>query len=265
MKLLQILNELRGISFDARVWTPIILNAIIKTSKQSTDSVISGTDYPEQYQQFPIDFIHFTILKEYDNGAGYNEQKSGYEKDGKYHVYFMFGPKAGESSINHELRHAFEDFKRISKGYNPIKTTKESINLFGSGFEEIMKSRDIISKYMPFSMLIVGLYYTSRIERSAFSDTIYDNEYGFVADHVISSISNTIRFAQSQDIFKTYKPNELEQKWIDFNKKYPIKITTKFKNYQDFINWACNEINYKGTQTLKKLQKVKYFSSQQTN
>jgi hypothetical protein len=30
----------------------------------------------------------------------------------------------------------------------------------------------------------------------------------------------------------------------------------------DFIKWACDEINYKGNITLKKLRKVKYNSLQ---
>lgn len=259
MKLVQILNELQGISFDARAWTPIITNAI-KLSKNSQSPTIIGKNYPKQYQQFPLDYIHFVVDENFGNGAGYDEKKSGYQNNGEYHVYFAFGPYADVSAINHELKHAFEDFMRISKNSTPLRSTKEANDLFGSGFEEFMMSPGAKDYFFPITFLIEGLYYTSKIERSAFSDSVYD--YPEKNGMYEMYIRKLVRFARPDNVLANIsEPHAFNEKWIKFNETYPINAVKKFKNYEDFIRWACDEINYKGNKTLKKLGKIRYFST----
>lgn len=253
----EIINELQGISFSARIWQPILDNAI-RSSKDNQNMTIEGKSHSKEYNMFPIDFIHFVVDKRYGEGAGYDEEKSGYDQDNMYHVYFVFGPKANSSSINHELKHAYEDFQRMSKGYNPMKLSKETRTLFGKGFESFMLEGDL-DDYQPISTLIKGLYYTSKVERSAFSDTVYDNPY---KNNVIDYISHLMHYANESFLLKKYKPGYLEKQWKIIKKKYNILILNKFNKAQDFIKWACNEIQYKGTKTLKKLRKVQYLGQQ---
>ena len=133
------LNELQGVSFDARVWTPI-LRSYIKISKNSINPVINGRDHLKEYKVFPIDYIHFQVDEKYGDGAMYDENKSGYDGNDQYHAYFIFGDHADYSSLNHELKHAFEDFKRMSKGRTPIRQTKEVIDYFSGDFDKLMLS-----------------------------------------------------------------------------------------------------------------------------
>jgi hypothetical protein len=270
----EVLNELQGISFDARVWAPII-RSYIKISKkpkvknidingkdlnpEPDEVLINGKEYPKQYRVFPIDFIHFKVNPAYLNGAEYDENKSGYDENKQYHVYFTFGDEANYSSINHELKHAFEDFQRLSKGHPGLKSTKEAINLFSGDFNKFMMSRKDKEVLYPISTLVEGLYYTSKIERSAFSDTVYD-EPTFA--EIIKYIKMLMQVANPTDILQRNKPDMLGKKWDYYKQNYHIPVTDKFKTYEDFIRWACDEINYKGNITLKKLRKVQYFGQE---
>jgi len=245
------LDELQGISFDARVWSQPIRDAI-KISKNTPNPVINGKDYPKEYKTFPIDFIHFKIDENYRNGAEYKEHESGYDNNKQYHVYFIFGDIANDSAINHELKHAFEDFMRMSKGHQGLKSTKEGINLFSGDFPKFMLSQ---KDFQPISTLVHGLYMTSKIERSAFSDTVYD-EPKFAG--IIKYIRDLIEKCNAPRIMYYKEPGTLEKIWKEYKESFHIPITDKFNNYIDFIKWACDEINYKGNITLKKLQKVKY-------
>lgn len=251
------LDELHGISLDARVWGPVLRNAI-KLSKNTKEPIIKGKDYPKQYNVFPIDYIHFNVDERYGNGAGYDEKKSGYQGN-EYHVHFVFGPYASDSSVNHELRHSFEDFKRISKGRPAIQHGKEAINLFSGDFENLMMSQRSKEYLHPISTLVEGLYYTSKLERSAFAETVFDNP---ATTEIIKYISLLIQTANASLILHKNAPEHLEKKWKEFRENFHIPITDKFNNYEDFIRWACDEINYKGNITLKKLRKVKYNSLQ---
>lgn len=254
------LDELQGVSFDARAWTPV-LRSTIKISKNSFNPVIKGREYPKEYKSFPIDYLHFQVDPRYENGAMYDENKSGYDKNDQYHVYFVFGDQANQSSLNHELKHAFEDFKRMSKGRTPLRQTKEVINYFSGDFDKLMLSPRSMEHFEPFAFLITGLYYTSKIERSAYSETVYDEP---VFAGVIKTIKGILREANSSYIlFQHSRPSDfLEKKWAEFKENYHIPITDRFTNYEDFIKWSCNTIQYQGIKTIKKLQKVQYYGKE---
>ena len=110
----------------------------------------------------------------------------------------------------------------------------------------------------PISTLIEGLYYTSKIERSAYSDTVYDEpKYA----EIINYIKLIVEYSNASKILGR-KPEVLEEKWRKYKESFHIPVTDKFKNYEDFIRWASDEINYKGNITLKKLNKVRYLGQQ---
>lgn len=253
------LKELFGVSFDARAWMPIIKSQL-KLAKQYykknlpiPDMTINGRDYMAQYNVFPIDVIHMYINPRYGNGAGYDEQKSGYEKDKQYHVYLHFGPEAGDSAINHELRYAYEDFMRLSRGSVPMRSTKEGALLFGGDFEKFfMNGR----RYEPYHTLIMGLYLTSKIERSGFSESVYDN------DLPATDLIKTVMSHAEPEYLRTFHPDKLKSNWDEIKKNFKVPVFDKFNDYQSFMNWASDEIRYKGEKSLKKLQKVQYHREQ---
>lgn len=252
------LKELFGVSFEARIWNSIIRsqlrlgNTYIKNNKPLPDLTIHGKDYPKQYQVFPIDILHIYINPKYVNGAAYDENKSGYDENKQYHVYLHFGPSANESAINHELRHSYEDFMRMSQGGTPMKNTKEGMLIFGGDFEKFyMQGRG----KEPFHSLLMGLYLTSKIERSGYSETVYDNDAP-----AIEMIKSSIKNADYASHW-TY-PEILKSRWDEIKKEYRVPIFDKFNDYESFIKWAVDEIQYKGEKSLKKLQKVKFHREQ---
>jgi hypothetical protein len=269
MKLLtlaeEVINELQGISFDARIWNPVVKsqirlgNSYLKSKKPVPEFKIYGKDYPKEYKVFPIDEMSIKIDEKYNDGGIYDEDISGYDNNKIYRVYFTFGPLAMDSTINHELRHAYEDYMKLFKGRPATKESKECSTLFGKEFERFMTMGKSTANYFhAFYHLIVGLYYTSKIETSGFAETIYDEP----SIGVISTIKSLIRYSNAEEIKKSLKPEELLKRWIQLKENYKIPILQRFKNYEDFIKWACDEINYKGNKTLKKLLKVKYLSQQ---
>lgn len=254
------INELHNISFDARVWTPVIksrlrlANTYIKNGKEVPDLTIIGREYPKEYESFPIDQLKLMVKQEYANGAAYDEQNSGYDQNRNYVVYMVFGPYVDDSAVNHELRHAYEDFMRVSKGSIPMKQTKEASLLFSGDFEKLMMTSG--KPYEPFHSLFRGLYFTSKIERSAYSDTVYDDTMP-----VIKIMTDYVKQSDLQQILKI-DPNILQTNWDRFKSSFKIPILNRFNNYMDFLKWATDEIQYKGKLSLKKLRKVQFHREQ---
>lgn len=257
------LKELYGISFEARSWTPIIKSHIkigrkyLKHQQEPPRMIIRGAEYPKQYKAFPVDEIDIFVAEKYKDGASYDEKHSGYDENKKYKVIIYFGPNADDSSINHELRHAYEDFMSLSRGGVPLKNTKEGLNLFGGDFEEFLLSGRY---YSPFWLVMYGLYITSKIERSGYTETIYDNSF-----NAIYLIRDSIQSTNISNLLKYDTPERLEQKWKEMKSKFKIPIIDKYNNYESFLRWASDEIKYKGERSIKKLQKVKFHREQNKN
>lgn len=244
----EILNELHGVSFDARVWAPVILQRV-GSEKNFKNITIKGSDYPKEFRVFPVDQINITINPNYPT-ASYDENKSGYDNNGEYHIYFVFGiGHIQPSAIHHELRHAYEDFMRMSKGKPGLSQSKEGKSLFGGDFEKFMLNGGY---YGPFNNIMTGLYYTSKIERSAHGETVYDG--GTVANYIEKAINdNSLSTIQYR-----YKPADMEIWWNKLKQEYRIPIFDKFNDYLSFIKWASDEIKYKGEKSLKKLRNIQY-------
>jgi hypothetical protein len=259
------IKELFGVSFDARVWNSVVKsqirlgNTYIKNKQDPPIFVINGKEYPKEYKIFPIDILTIKINPDWDIGGHYDEQTNGYDNNRNYRVDFTFGTEANDGTINHELRHAYEDYMKISKGRPGAKESKEVTTVFGKEFEKFMTSAKNIKEYFgPFYILILGLYYTSKIERSGFAETIYD----VPTIRLIDDIEWYVKYSNAERIRTKHKPEILLKKWNDLKENYKIPFLTKFKDYDSFISWACDEIQYKGRKTLKKLRTVKFHSQQ---
>lgn len=74
---------------------------------------INGKDFPEAYKDFKVDKWVITSSGRIE----YDHWKSGYDKDGNYVVYLnMPMSSIGGSALVHEIKHAYDDWNRMSKG-----------------------------------------------------------------------------------------------------------------------------------------------------
>ncbi len=250
------LKELMGISTEARAWMPVILNLTEKYKNSYIPSpkiTIIGNEYPSEFRKFPVDKFYINVDSRLGNGAMYDEKRSGYDDSGEYIVYITLGSKSNFSTINHELKHAYQDFMRMSKGKPKMSKSKEASLLFGGDFEKFVLNPKY--RYNLFYNLIIGLYYTSSFERTAYTDTVFDSDA-----EIIKHIQSIIKMSDKSYIYSFYSPKRITNDWDQIkNDKINIPVFNKFDNPDDFIDWACKEIQRKGQKTLKKLWKAEFY------
>ena len=245
-KQLNVLNELRGMSPISRSWGSVIGNLMKKDKTRPL--VIFGNEYPEQYEKFPVDcfYIEKSRIPEYD------ERKSGL-KDGKYYVFFNLPDNPG-TSLNHELRHAYDDYMKISKGKTSASQSKEGLLFFSGDFFKFMTNNGMQNNYWPFLNAIQGLYYTSKLEQTAYSDSVFDGNV-----NSIETIQEFVNGEFSDARKETYTEEELDEMWIKLKQNIHIPIFDKFKDQKSFFNWSDDYIRKRGEKVLKKLRNVAYF------
>jgi hypothetical protein len=251
----QVITEVQGISPQARAWAYVIKNVV--TSIKSDKIIIDGHKYPEIYQHFPVDIFNIQKSAGY---AGYDENISGYDEDGKYVVYLHIPQESKSvtkddiaSALNHELRHAFEDYQRISKNKTRFSDSKESKLFYSGDFENFITGR-IPGNFEPFKSIIRALYLTSKIEESAYSETIYDNPNhdillelkGFLKRNYLSGLKND---------------KVVQKQWDKLKEQVKIPILDKFDDYMHFVKWADELIQKRATKFYRKLLKVKYLAN----
>lgn len=240
------LDELQGISHKYRSWADVILDTINNTKE--TELVIFGDEYPELYENFPVDFF---VIDLNSRKAEYDEKKSGY-KNGKYVVYFYLEKLIPKSYVNHELKHSYEDYMRMSKGAPGLSQSKEGNLLFSGDFSDLMTGK-IQGNFSPFKDILWDLYFTSKIEQSAYTDSVFDG-HNDVIDRVKEAIEGKVF-----DRIRRMNPTKLGRNWDEVKSKLNIPVYNKFKNYNDFINWSEGHIKKRGEKVLKRLLNAKYF------
>ena len=114
-----------------------------------TRLIIDGYDYPEAFDDFPIDYV---VIDFYDKLTGYGQEHSGYDGDGNYVVLLYIQPTLVDgktnydlrSVLNHEFKHAWDDYNRLSKGKPSIDNTRESKELYNKDFIQLLSNKQII-------------------------------------------------------------------------------------------------------------------------
>ena len=170
------LTEAAGISFEARKWGETIYNEIMNNPDEKKRLIIDGYDHPETFNGFPIDYV---VIDFYDRLTGYGQEHSGYDKDGNYVVLLYIQPKLLQgqggynlkSVLNHEMKHAWEDYNRLSKGLPSIEHTKESQELYNRDFILMLSDQNITG---PIKEILKYYYYLSNLEKSAYLENVYD-------------------------------------------------------------------------------------------
>jgi len=202
------------------------------------------------YKIFPVDIFYV----EYNPAqTSYDENKSGYDENGNYCVYLhISGDEDLSTSLNHELRHAFEDYNRISKNESRLSDTRESKLFYSGDFEKLITGQ-IKGEFGMFKSIFYVLYMTSKMEASAFAENIYDNTN-------TDLIFGNLKYIMNRGYLNGMKNDKKVQRtWLDLKSKVKIPILDKFNDYMMFVKWVDKYIQYRAIKIFKKLQKVKYF------
>jgi hypothetical protein len=245
------INEVVGISFESRVWTDIIYDEIMSKPEEKTRIIIDGYNYPEAFDKFPIDYV---VIDYYDRITGYGQDYSGYDNDGNYIVHLYIQPKlvrgqggySLKSTLNHEMRHAWEDYNRRSKGLPSIDDTKESKELYTRDFIHLMSDDKVVG---PIKDILKYFYYLSKLETGPYMENVYDQNPAY---------ESLVRDIATKD-FESFKDRfDLELNWHLINTNYDIPFTKKFKSATDFIDYSAKELRKRANKVIKKINKVKY-------
>lgn len=245
------INEVAGISFEARKWAEIIYDEIINNPNEEKRIIIDGYDYPEAFDRFPIDYV---VIDFYDRLTGYGHQHSGYDKDGNYVVLLYVQPQlvsgqggySLQSALNHEMKHAWEDYNRLSKGLPSIDNTKESKELYNKDFILMLSDQNIRG---PIKEILKYYYYLSNLEKSAYIENVYDKNPAY--EKMVREISNK-DFESFKDRF------DLDVNWHLMNTAYNIPFLKKFKSPREFIDYSAQELRSRALKMIKKMNKMKY-------
>ncbi len=228
-------------------------NGVVYEQQPSSNIInkieIKGSDFPEAYDKFKVDLW---VINN-SNRIEYDHRKSGYNDDGQYIVYLnmpMYSVRG--SSLIHEIKHAYDDWNRISRGGKPIRDSWEVRNIYTEDFEKLVLNSNQISSQIA---NIVKLYYMgSKLESPAYLENEYDS--GSYRSIVLS----LIRFKKSNIDHK-----KLQKDWEFVINNFNIPFFKKFKDFGDFLTYTEKYFNKRGRQILKKIDKMNYKYNKERN
>ena len=251
-KIREILKEQAGISSVVRQWSDVLYSEIMDNPQEHHGKgrlIIDGYEF-EVYDELPIDYF---VIDFYDTMTGYDQTKSGYDDNGYYVVVLYVQPTlikgshsySLKSALNHELKHAYQDYMRVSKGYGNVDTTKESKSFYTEDFIKLLNSG---VQEGPIKNILRFYYYLSDLERDAYLENVYDGNNEYV---------NKVRTVLNTDFnyFKRY--NDLESNW-DYISNLNIPLVNKFKDPESFIDYSNKILKAKAEKIIKKINKMKY-------
>lgn len=215
--------------------------------------VIEGKNYPEAYEDFKVDRWIITN----SNRIEYDHWKSGYNDDGEYEVYLnMSMSSVGGSALVHEIKHAYDDWNRISKGYPPIRDSWEVKNIYTKDFEKLVLGGSF--KLSPMLHPIIRYYYLgSKLEAPAYLENEYD--YSSYAGSYRDTAKKLMNFKASNFLTKKgYPAKGLQESWTKLITDYDIPLFRKFPNVVDFLKYTEKYFNKRGRDILRRIDKMRY-------
>lgn len=244
-----IIKESAGIAFPVRDWSSILYKKIISNPDEDIRLIIDGYDYPKIFEWFQVDYF---VIDYHPNIVGYIPEYSGYDKDGNYVVVIYITKRlvsgltnySLQSALNHELKHAYEDYNRIKSGYSNIDTTKESKSFYTKDFINYLNS----GGKTPLKNILKDYYNLSDIEISAYLENIYDGD---------TQYEREVRDVLNKDYYKILNHPNIELEWFKI-KSLDIPYLNKFNSLEDFIEKSNNKLKLKANKVLKKINKMKY-------
>lgn len=214
---------------------------------------INGKDFPEAYEDFKVDKWVITS----SNRIEYDHWKSGYDESGEYVVYLnMPMYSVGGSALVHEVKHAYDDWNRMSKGAPPIRAGWEIQNIYTPDFEKLVLGGSM--GISPMLHPIIRYYYLgSKLESPAYLENEYDS--ASVMGSYRDTAKKMMNFKASNFFDKKGNPAKgLQESWTDLITKYNIPFFRKFKNVVDFLNYTEKHFNKRGREIMKRIDKMRY-------
>jgi hypothetical protein len=249
----KIIKESAGISFEVREWSNVLYYLLGNLDDSEPRLIVDGQDYPDQYEKFSVDYF---VIDFNDWTNGYLDESSGYDKDGNYVVHIMVLNQFKNNDymktiLTHELKHAYQDWQRQSKGYPGIGKAKESLDMYTGDFIKVVKDRIDVGSF--YKKMLINYYLLSDLELNAFMENVYDND-------VINDYKKMINRLKNTDIFKdAYYENqdELESNWDKLH-SLDLPFIKKHKNYTSFLSTSAKYFKKRSEEILRKLNKMEY-------
>lgn len=219
-----------------------------QTYEPLDEIIIYGDDFPEVYEKFPVDMW---VLKN-SSRIEYDHYNSGYE-EGSYVVYLNIPLIAiSESALNHEIKHAYDDWNRIKAGGKAIKDTWEINNIYTKDFEKlIIGGRGLFPQL---TSVVYNYYLASKLETPAYLETDYDKG-GIDYKNIGLKLKN---FDIKSFLNKKGEPAKGLEMEFEGLKKYDIPLFKKFNNVFDFLNWTKKYFNKRGDDIFRRVSKMRY-------
>lgn len=214
---------------------------------------INGKDFPDAYEDFKVDKWVITNSGRIE----YDHWKSGYNETGEYVVYLnMPMSSINGSALVHEIKHAFDDWNRMSKGAPPIRAGWEIKNIYTPDFEKLVLGGSF--KLSPMLHPIIRYYYLgSKLETPAYLENEYDN--ASMMGSYRDTAKKMMNFKASNFLNKKGQPAKgLQESWTELITNYNIPFFRKFKNVVDFLKYTEKHFNKRGRDIMKRIDKMRY-------
>jgi len=224
--------------------------------------IIPGKNFPDEYKNFSVDKW---VIKD-NHSIEYDHVNSGYQDNGEYVVFMNILMRSPSLMVlNHEVKHAFQDWKRMSTGHPPIRQSKELQQIYTKDFEKFVLSHPVGVSLNTLEGLIKGYYLTSTPEITAYLEGEYDRilGHGVIVDY--GDFAKKLINIKVEDVEKGTKLKNLQKKWNEIIKNYNIPFFRKFKDVNDFIRYTVKFFNRRGKIILNKTNKIKYLYGKMGN
>jgi hypothetical protein len=247
----KILRESAGISFPVREWSKILHKEILSNPQEKTRLIVDGYDYPKAFEDFKVDYF---VIDYHPTITGYGHDYSGIDKDGNYVVLLYLQPSIIKgnrgysliTTLNHELKHAYQDYMRITSGYPSVGKSRESKELYTGDFVALLNNSGVGGQL---KNILKDYYYLSDLETSAYLENVYDKNKEY---------ERKVREIINKDYGKIKNDPNLDSDWYMITTVYDIPYLNKFKNPKTFIDKSSVILKNKAEKVLKKINKMKY-------
>lgn len=210
--------------------------------------IVDGKKYPEQYKKFSVDKW---VMKS-SNRIEYDHWHSGYDEEGNYIVYLNIPiTSMSQGAFIHEIKHAYDDWNRMSHGGKPIRDSWEIKNIYTPDFEKLVLGGS--SRYPQLGPLIRYFYLGSKLETPAYLENEYDNA---MVDY--EGVGRKLKNFTIDSYFnKKGEPAKgLEEEFKELQ-KLNIPLFKKYNNVTDFLNWVKKYFNERGEDIYRRVIKMK--------
>jgi len=249
----KIIKESAGISFEVREWADILYYLLGNLDDSEPRLIIDGQDYPDQYEKFSVDYF---VIDFNDWTNGYLDETSGYDKDGNYVVHIMVLNQFRNNSymktiLNHELKHAYQDWQRQRKGYSGIGSAKESKEMYTGDFVKVVKDRIDVGHF--YKEMLKYYYLLSDLELDAFMENVYDRD-------VINDYRKMVSKIRETDIMKSAyysDSDDLEKNWKKLH-SLNLPFIKKYKDYTSFLSNSSKYFKKRSEEIIRKIDKMEY-------